>query len=71
MVARGRNPSHGEVFGGVIRGGGRENPGGGGVDQAAEYRLRLVAAAGTTGADGRRRGHRQGRQELASEGRRG
>jgi hypothetical protein len=40
-----------------------KNPGGGGVDQAAAYRLRLVAAAGTTGAGGRRRGRRQGQQE--------
>jgi hypothetical protein len=40
-----------------------KNPGGGGVDQAAAYRLRLVAAAGTTEAGGRRRGRRQGRRE--------
>jgi hypothetical protein len=30
-------------------------------------RLRLVAAAGATGAGGRRRERRQGRRELASE----
>jgi hypothetical protein len=67
MAAGGRNPSHREVFGAVIRGRGRANQGGGGVDQAAAYRLRLVAAEGVIGAGGRRRGRRQGRLELASE----
>jgi hypothetical protein len=51
----------------AITEGGRANQGGGGVDQAAAYRLRLVAAEGSTGADGWRRGRRQGRLELASE----
>jgi hypothetical protein len=66
-AAGGRNPSHGEVFSAVIRGRGQANQGGGGVDQVAAYRLRLVAAEGATGAGGRRRGRRQGRLELASE----
>jgi hypothetical protein len=60
-MAGGRNPSREEVLGAGIRGRAGKNPGGGGVDQAAAYRLRLVAAAGTTGAGGRWRGRRQGR----------
>jgi hypothetical protein len=37
-----------------------------GVDQEAAVQLRLVAAAGATGAGDRRRGRHQGRLELAS-----
>jgi hypothetical protein len=56
--------------GGARRGrqrGWRSNWSGGGVDQAAAYRLGLVAANGATGASGRRRGRRQGHLELSSE----
>jgi hypothetical protein len=63
-AAGGRNPSHREVFGAVIRGRGRANQGSGGVDQAAAYRLRLVAAAGTTGA--REQGEKRMRSSVGS-----
>jgi hypothetical protein len=56
-----------EGVGAESRGGAGRSKRHGGVDQEMAVQLRLVAAAGATGADGRRRGRRQGRQELASE----